>query len=138
MPIPAGFEHIVRENEPLAPHTWLRLGGAAQYFAEPTSVDELADLVRRCHEAGLPVRVLGGGSDRSRWRRIPGSGSAVRPSISRSRQASMSWRTSFGDATKRGCRFACWAADPIGAAGAAYLAPARRCGPVFRGADKRR
>ena len=63
MPIPAGFEHIVRENEPLAPYTWFRLGGTAQYFAEPTSGSELAALVRRCHEAGLPVRVLGGGSN---------------------------------------------------------------------------
>lgn len=63
MPIPAGFEHITRENEPLAPYTWLRLGGAAQYFAEPTSIDELAALVRYCHEAGLPVRLLGGGSN---------------------------------------------------------------------------
>lgn len=63
MPIPAGFEHIVREQEPLAPHTWLRLGGPAQYFAEPTSADELAALVRHCHTAGLGVRVLGGGSN---------------------------------------------------------------------------
>lgn len=63
MPIPAGFEHITRENEPLAPFTWLRVGGAAQYFAEPTSVEELAALVRRCYESGLPVRVLGGGSN---------------------------------------------------------------------------
>jgi len=63
MPIPAGFEHIVRENEPLAPHTWFRIGGSAQYFAEPTSIDELAALTRRCHDAGLPVRVLGGGSN---------------------------------------------------------------------------
>src|SRR5215510_9437172 len=63
MPIPAGFEHITRENEPLAPYTWLRLGGAAQYFAEPTTVEELTALVRRCHEEGLSVRVLGGGSN---------------------------------------------------------------------------
>jgi UDP-N-acetylmuramate dehydrogenase len=63
MTIPAGFEHIVREQEPLGPHTWFRLGGAAQYFAEPTTVEELAALVRRCHEGGLPVRVLGGGSN---------------------------------------------------------------------------
>ena len=63
MPIPAGFEHIVRENEPLAPYTWFRLGGAAQYFAEPTSTQELAGLVRACHQSGLPVRVLGGGSN---------------------------------------------------------------------------
>ena len=63
MSIPAGFEHIVRENEPLAPYTWFRLGGPAQYFAEPTNVEELAALVRRCHEADLPVRILGGGSN---------------------------------------------------------------------------
>ena len=63
MAILSGFEHIIRENEPLAPYTWFRLGGAAQYFAEPTSTDELASLVRRASEAGLPVRVLGGGSN---------------------------------------------------------------------------
>lgn len=63
MPIPTGFEHIVRENEPLAPYTWFRLGGAAQFFAEPTSVEELSALVRRAAEEGLSVRVLGGGSN---------------------------------------------------------------------------
>src|SRR5258708_6769625 len=63
MAIPAGFEHIVRENEPLAPYTWFRLGGRAAYFAEPTNVEELSALVRRCHEEGLPVRMLGGGSN---------------------------------------------------------------------------
>ena len=61
--MPAGFEHITRENEPLASYTWLRVGGAAQYFAEPTSVEELAALVRHCHSAGLPVWVVGGGSN---------------------------------------------------------------------------
>lgn len=58
-----GLEHIVRENEPLAPYTWLRLGGPAQYFSEPTSVDELAELVRRCSQEELTIRVLGGGSN---------------------------------------------------------------------------
>jgi UDP-N-acetylmuramate dehydrogenase len=63
MAIFAGLEHIVRENEPIANFTWLRLGGAARYFAEPTSVDELKALVTRCRDANLPVRVLGGGSN---------------------------------------------------------------------------
>ncbi len=58
-----GLEHIVRENEVLAPYTWLKLGGAAEYFAEPTSESELQELVRRCTAAELPVRVLGGGSN---------------------------------------------------------------------------
>jgi UDP-N-acetylmuramate dehydrogenase len=59
----AGLEHFIREREPLGPHTWLRLGGAAQFFAEPTSVEELTTLVRQCHNGGLPIRVLGGGSN---------------------------------------------------------------------------
>lgn len=63
MTIPAGFEHITREAEPLGPYTWFRLGGAAQYFAEPTSMDELAGLVRAFRGQNLPVRVLGGGSN---------------------------------------------------------------------------
>lgn len=58
-----GFEHIVRENESLAPFTWLRLGGPAQYFAEPTSQGELQALVRAANQAGLPCRLLGGGSN---------------------------------------------------------------------------
>ena len=59
----SGLEHVVRDGEPLAPYTWLRLGGPAEFFAEPTSVEELASLVRRCHERAIPARVLGGGSN---------------------------------------------------------------------------
>ena len=63
MPIPSGFEHITRENQSLAPYTWLRLGGPAQFFAEPTTIDELTGLVKRCHQDGVAVHVLGGGSN---------------------------------------------------------------------------
>jgi UDP-N-acetylmuramate dehydrogenase len=59
----SGFEHIIRENEPLAPYTWFRLGGPAEFFAEPTSQDELSELVQRCRDEELPVRILGGGSN---------------------------------------------------------------------------
>ena len=58
----SGFEHIVREQELLAPYTWLRLGGPAEYFAEPTSVDELVALVKHCADQEVSVRVLGSGS----------------------------------------------------------------------------
>src|SRR6185436_9121650 len=58
-----GFEHFVKRAEPLAPHTWFHLGGPAEYFAEPTSVEELAALVRRARDENLPVRLLGGGSN---------------------------------------------------------------------------
>ena len=58
-----GFETIVRANEPLAPYTRLRIGGVAEYFAEPTTVEELAALIKRFMEAELPIRMLGGGSN---------------------------------------------------------------------------
>lgn len=59
----AGFEKIVRQGEPLAMHTWFQLGGPAEFFAEPTNLDELVGLVRRCYEEEIALRVLGGGSN---------------------------------------------------------------------------
>lgn len=58
-----GFEKIVRSDEPLAMHTWFQLGGPAEFFAEPRSVEELAALVQRCQEQQVPLRVLGRGSN---------------------------------------------------------------------------
>jgi len=58
-----GFENIVRQSEPLAMHTWFQLGGPAEYFAEPETVDQLIALVRRCHEEGVAIRMLGQGSN---------------------------------------------------------------------------
>ena len=58
-----GFENRVKPAEPLAPHTWFHLGGPAQFFAEPESVEELQALVRRAREEGLAIRLLGGGSN---------------------------------------------------------------------------
>lgn len=63
MTVVSGFEKIVRRQEPLAERTWLKLGGPAQFFAEPNSVDELAALVRRCCDEDVPVRVMGGASN---------------------------------------------------------------------------
>jgi UDP-N-acetylmuramate dehydrogenase len=58
-----GFEKIIRPGEPLAPHTWFHLGGPAEYFAEPGSVEELAALVKRCRAENITIRLLGGGSN---------------------------------------------------------------------------
>ena len=57
------FKDILRENEPLAPFTWLKVGGSARYFAEPRNRDELVSLVRCANENGLETRILGGGSN---------------------------------------------------------------------------
>jgi len=62
MPAVTGIA-CVRENVPLADRTWFKLGGPAQYFAEPTSLDELQAVVRRSHDEGLHVCLLGGGSN---------------------------------------------------------------------------
>ena len=59
----SGLEHVVREQESLAPFTWFRLGGVAEFFAEPSTEEELADIVRRCHEQDIPIRLIGGGSN---------------------------------------------------------------------------
>ncbi len=55
--------HLLRENEPLAPYTWLQIGGPARYFAEPTTRPDLIQLVSAAAKEQLPVRVLGGGSN---------------------------------------------------------------------------
>jgi UDP-N-acetylmuramate dehydrogenase len=58
-----GFEDVVRQGEPLAMHTWFQLGGPAEYFAEPETVEQLIALIQRCHEEGVDVRLLGQGSN---------------------------------------------------------------------------
>ncbi len=59
----ADFAEITKTDEPLAPLTWLKVGGAAQYVVEPRNADELLAVVNACREEGLPVRLLGGGSN---------------------------------------------------------------------------
>ncbi|MGD9722605.1 MAG: UDP-N-acetylmuramate dehydrogenase [Pirellulales bacterium] len=63
MTLDKGFESFVKRAEPLAPYTWFHLGGPAEYFAVPQSLEQLQALVRRCHEAEVLARVLGGGSN---------------------------------------------------------------------------
>jgi len=57
------FKEITRLDEPLAPYTWLKVGGKAQYFIEPRNADELQRVVCCCHENEIPLHVLGGGSN---------------------------------------------------------------------------
>ena len=50
-------------HEPLSHHTWLGIGGAAAFFCEPVDADALSRVVKRCHERGIALRVIGGGSN---------------------------------------------------------------------------
>jgi UDP-N-acetylmuramate dehydrogenase len=54
---------IVKENELLAPRTTLGVGGPARWFAEATSEAEIADAAAWARERGVPLFVLGGGSN---------------------------------------------------------------------------
>jgi UDP-N-acetylmuramate dehydrogenase len=57
------FSEITLRDEPLAPYTWLKIGGPTQYFIKPRHAEELAEVVQCCHQQQIPVRVLGGGSN---------------------------------------------------------------------------
>jgi UDP-N-acetylmuramate dehydrogenase len=52
-----------REQEPLARHTSMGVGGPAEVMAFPRSPDELQKTLRLRGELGVPHRVLGGGSN---------------------------------------------------------------------------
>jgi UDP-N-acetylmuramate dehydrogenase len=58
----AGLD-FVTENVPLARFTWYRIGGPAEYFVRPRSVEELQEASKRCVEAGVPIYVLGLGAN---------------------------------------------------------------------------
>jgi UDP-N-acetylmuramate dehydrogenase len=55
------FAEFIKRHEPLAPYTYLKLGGAAEYLVQPRSRTELSLVVRRCTEERIPLRILGSG-----------------------------------------------------------------------------
>jgi UDP-N-acetylmuramate dehydrogenase len=57
------FRAFVTSSEPLAPLTWFRLGGPAEFLARPGTVAQLTALLGRCRDAQIPARVLAGGSN---------------------------------------------------------------------------
>lgn len=58
-----GLEPIVRENEPLAPHTWYRIGGPARWYIEPRSIEDLQRAASICTQNEIPTYVLGLGAN---------------------------------------------------------------------------
>ncbi len=54
---------LIRENVPLAPMTTLAVGGPARYFAEARAESEVVEAVEFARSRGLPLFVLGGGSN---------------------------------------------------------------------------
>jgi UDP-N-acetylmuramate--alanine ligase len=58
-----GRETKLLERELLATKTTMRVGGPARVYAEPASTEELQHLLREAKKAGLPVLLLGRGSN---------------------------------------------------------------------------
>src|SRR5579883_1889337 len=54
---------LIREDVPLAPLTTLGVGGPARYFTEARSEAEVLEAVDFARRRGLPLFVLGGGSN---------------------------------------------------------------------------
>lgn len=55
--------NCIRAREPLVNHTSFRIGGPAEWFAEPATVDELVTVLRDADGIGLPVSVVSGGTN---------------------------------------------------------------------------
>ena len=53
----------VRMSEPLDRHTTFRIGGPAEYYISPRSVAEVCDIVALVRDEGVPLRILGNGSN---------------------------------------------------------------------------
>lgn len=60
-PLPGGRRF--RRHWPLAPLTTLRVGGPAEWFVEVSSEDDLLHACSAARERGLPITVIGGGSN---------------------------------------------------------------------------
>ena len=54
---------VLRQNEPLAKKTTLRVGGPADFYVEPASEAELSAVLKICGEHGVPFVMLGRGSN---------------------------------------------------------------------------
>lgn len=54
---------MIRENQSLAPFTWLQIGGPTRFLVEPNDEQQLMAIVQSCAAAYIPMRVLGSGSN---------------------------------------------------------------------------
>ncbi len=54
---------IIKLYEPLSKHTTMRVGGPAQFWAEPETEEAFARLIRFCSQASIPLFVMGRGSN---------------------------------------------------------------------------
>src|SRR5205085_2122397 len=89
----AELDEIVKSDEPLAQHTWYKIGGPARWYIQPRTLEELQEAARRCSENNIPIYVLGLGAnllasdagvngavfrlDQEYWRRVKIEGNSL-------------------------------------------------------------
>lgn len=56
-------EEKIRADEPMELHTSLHIGGKADYFTIPGSVDEIRGIIKLCRQFKMPYYVMGNGSN---------------------------------------------------------------------------
>ena len=56
-------EENVKIDELMKPHTTFRVGGPADYFVVPGSIDEIRQVVSLCREYEIPFYIIGNGSN---------------------------------------------------------------------------
>jgi len=58
-----GYRGKIARDEPLAPYTTWHIGGPAEYLLEPEDIDDLLRICTFAAKRGIPLRVLGNGSN---------------------------------------------------------------------------
>ncbi len=61
--VASNFAGRIAENEPLARYTSFRIGGPADLFLEPADKRSLVLALREIWSRGIPVFILGGGTN---------------------------------------------------------------------------
>lgn len=56
-------EKQIKIAEPLSEHTTFKMGGNADYFVIPQSIEEIVELIKFCTEKKVPFYILGNGSN---------------------------------------------------------------------------
>lgn len=56
-------ENQIKTKESLANHTTLRIGGEADYFVTPSTIDEIEKVTNLCKQEEIPYYIMGNGSN---------------------------------------------------------------------------
>ena len=56
-------EGNVLKDEPMKMHTTFRIGGPADYFIQPSKIEEIRRIVAVCRECSIPYYIMGNGSN---------------------------------------------------------------------------